>query len=122
MATTMDGLRIRRALGRREWGPPRVFGPDGWVYQRRDRTASIIVSCSEHDGVEWLHASIARPDRTPDYDDLRLLWEAVFGDGWAYQVFAPTAEHVNIHEHCLHLWGRADGGPALPVFAVDGSI
>jgi len=64
----------------------------------------------------WIHASLSRPDRMPDYEDLKHLHQAVFGDGWAYQVFAPPAEHVNGHETCLHLFGRADGLPVLPDF------
>lgn len=29
-------------------------------------------------------------------------------------VFPTEAEHVNVHEHCLHLWGRVDGKPVVP--------
>jgi hypothetical protein len=42
------------------------------------------------------------------------------GDGRkAIQVFAPVAEHVNIHEFCLHLWHCLDGDP-LPDFTRGG--
>jgi hypothetical protein len=40
----------------------------------------------------------------------------VFGDRWAYQVFAPPADHINLHNFALHLWGRLDGKPVLPDF------
>jgi hypothetical protein len=46
----------------------------------------------------------------------------VFGHGWSYQVFAPPSQHVNIHEHALHLWGRVDGTNVLPSFGVLGTI
>ncbi|TQK29408.1 hypothetical protein [Arthrobacter sp. SLBN-53] len=58
----------------------------------------------------------------PTYDELGRLHRAAFGDGYAYQVFAPAAQHVNIHQNALHLWGRADGPPCLPEFGLFGTI
>lgn len=124
MATSMDALKVRGRLGRKEWQPPIPYGPDGWRFLRFDQTAEILVSCADHgDGIEWLHASIARLSM-PDYEDLTLLHRAVWGDtGYAYQLFVPVASHVNINEHVLHLWGRLDGAPVMPDFgAVLGSI
>src|SRR5262245_21524487 len=121
VSTSIDALAVRRILGRDEWGIPQPFGPDGWSLISRD--ASVLITCAYHDGAEWLHASIARPDHMPTYDDLVLLHQAVWrGHGWAYQVFAPTADHVNIHRYALHLWGRLDGKPILPNFGALGSI
>jgi hypothetical protein len=37
-------------------------------------------------------------------------------------VFAPPSEHVNIHDHALHLWGRLDGARVLPDFGRFGTI
>lgn len=113
--TSFDALAIRRRLGRSNWAAPAPFGPDGWSFMNLDGHTSIIVTCALGDGDDWVHASIAR-DTMPTYADLKMLHDAVFGDGWAYQVFAPPSEHVNIHEHALHLWGRLDGKPALPDF------
>jgi hypothetical protein len=116
MTTSLNPLRIRRVLGRGNWITPQPFGPDGWSLMNFDGRSSVIVSCAPaDDGNEWVHASIAR-DQMPTYADLTLLHDAVFGTGWAYQVFAPPSDHVNIHEHALHLWGRLDGKPALPDF------
>ena len=121
MATTVDPLRVRSVMGRDEWGVPHEFGPDGWRLTHRYDTASVIVTAAEFDDGAWVHASIARADELPTYGDLTRLHAAVWGhDGYAYQVFAPVSEHVNIHEYALHLWGRADGRPALPEFARGG--
>lgn len=130
MTTTLAPLEIRRRLDRRVWGVPQPFGPDGWKYRTHisipgtdapDR--EIIVTACDWEGVEWIHASIARPDRMPDYDDLVELHRGVFGDAWAYQLFAPPESHVNIHPFALHLWGRHDGEPVMPDFGgVLGSI
>ncbi len=99
-------------------------GPAGvlWGLAHRDRRGSLIVSQATAEGVEWMHASIAF-DSMPTYDDLHLLHRAVYGrKRFAYQVFAPAAEHVNYHEHALHLWGRADGEPVLPRFGQRGMV
>lgn len=113
--TTLDPLRIRRVLGREDWRVPSPFGPDGWRLDHRLH-GSVIVTNAPHGEHEWVHASIAWPDHMPTYDDLKQLHRAVFGDGWAYQVFAPPSDHVNIHAYALHLFGRLDGAPALPDF------
>lgn len=115
--TTMDPLTIRRRLGRGNWSTPTRNGPDGWYFLHLSGDGSVIVTnAPQDDGHDWVHASVAWRDRMPTYADLKWLHAAVFGDGWAYQVFAPPSDHVNIHEYALHLWGRADGLPALPDF------
>lgn len=122
MPTTIDALAIRHRLNRSQWRTPRPFG-NGWAFQHRTERLSILVSPDWHDGVDWTHASIAHTDRLPTYDELKTLHAAVFNTGWAYQVFAPPADHVNIHSYALHLFGRTDGTPVLPDFtAGTGSI
>lgn len=120
--TTIDALRIRGALGRKHWQVPTQFGPAGWGFVRHDRTRSLLVTESEFDGSTWIHASIAGVDDMLTYTELVAVHAAVFGDRYAYQVFAPSADHVNIHEFALHLWGRADGRPAMPNFGHLGTI
>jgi hypothetical protein len=103
-------------------------GPSGFKFvlehQARLAQGSVIVSQAPlDDGTEWLHASLAWVDQMPSYFDLQTLHAAVFSaKRWSYQVFAPASEHVNIHSYALHLWGRADGKPALPTFGEAGSI
>jgi hypothetical protein len=117
MASNIDALRIRRALGSSDWLPPMPYGPDGWAFQHRQEPSSVLVSCDVMgDGAVWVHASMTRDGEVPSYGDLKLLHRAVFGDGWSYQVFTPPSDHVNIHEFALHLFGRLDGEPALPDF------
>jgi len=123
MATLFNPLRIRARLGAKQWTAPLQFGPDGWAYRARHDRLSVLVSPDWHDGIDWIHASIAHADRMPTYDELKHLHQAVFDGGWAYQVFAPSADHVNIHSYALHLFGRLDGAAALPDFtAGTGSI
>lgn len=72
----------------------------------------VILSTDSIRGHRWLHASLSRRNRTPSYDDVHLVKRIFIGDLLsAYQVFPPRTEHVNIHEHCLHLWAPLDGDP-----------
>lgn len=114
--SSLNALHIRRRLGRSNWSTPFSFGPDGWCFDHFDGNARVIATVDSYDGDDWVHASISRADRMPSYADLKMLHDAVFGDGWAYQVFAPPSEHVNIHATALHLFGRLDGRPVLPDF------
>ena len=132
-----DVLAIRKRLGRDRWGPPQLGpGPCGATFIRSDSRRSIIVTSSdlgyeataptEADGAIWLHASIsAHPDgaSVPDYAELAELRYAVWGEhGWAFQVFAPPAAHINIRANALHLWGRLDGLRTHPNFGWAGTI
>ncbi len=122
----VDGLKMRRALGRKRWGIPVEHGCCGWQVDHAfgPEFARILVTADhQSDRVNWIHASISHRDRMPDYDDLALLHRAVFGpDRWAYQVFAPESDHISIHAYVLHLWGRVDGAPQLPDFGRFGTI
>ena len=130
--SSIDGLRLRRVMGRELWRPPIPFGPDGWKMSHQDdcgdpaRTpwASVIVTCSDMPGYDYdiVHASIAYADGVtmPTYYELDRLHKAVWDEGgYAYQVFIQGTDHVNLHPTALHLWGRLDGKPMLPELAMD---
>lgn len=140
MTGHIDALRLRAVMGRDAYLPPTEYPPDGWRLIHRDGDGTVLVSCADYGADDllltgptgaalaaellrttplrriWItHASMTRRGRVPSYDDLCRLHRAVWGDtGWSYQVFAPPAAHVNIHEHALHLWGRLDGEPLMP--------
>lgn len=120
----IDGLALRRVLGRKQWAVPNPHGCCGWMIDNlADGDRRIIVTADhQSDSVNWIHASISRRDSMPSYEDLKLLHAAVFGARWAYLVFAPPTEHINIHAHVLHLFGRVDGERALPDFGRFGTI
>lgn len=126
---TLDVAAVHAVLTLDRWRPARPFGPAGVVIDSisdspRSR-ARVIITDGPHDDpeVDWRHASMSRPLRNPDYDDLVLLKAAAWGDdGYAYQVFPARSEHVNIHEHALHLWGTPTGERLLPAFGANGSI
>lgn len=125
MSTHIDALAMRRSLGRDDWAVPSRFGPDGWVFKTVETAdpATIIVTADTYrTGRLWVHASISRPVRMPSYWDLKMLHHAVFGRGYAFQVFVPPSEHVDIHPNCLHLFGLKTGERpgGIPDFALNG--
>lgn len=124
LAQHIDILRVRKTLGRAQWSAPLRFGSTGWRLDCRQGDGSIFISSSHHTGIEgiWTHASIAYTSHMPDYEDMALLHRAVWPDGYAYEVFAPARQHVNIHPFARHLWGRVDGAAALPEFGRYGTI
>ena len=124
MTSTINALQVRAKLGKKQWATPTPYGPDGWVYLcLPPYKGQVIITAADWPedpwrGIEFLHASIARPEM-PTYEDLKMLHRAVF-PGFAYQVFAHQDQHVNQHETALHLWGRADGKPWMPEFSMGG--
>ena len=61
------------------------------------------------DGRDWIHISMSRRSRMPSYEDMAKVKRDFLGeDVEAYQVFAKTEDHVNIHSFCLHLWAPMD--------------
>ena len=115
------------SFGSAQIGRPQAFGSCGFTVRLFASSGvcngSVIVTQADHDGVEWIHASIARENVFPSYADLARLHKAVFGPRrFAYQVFATDERHVNIHAKALHLWGRADGRNVLPDFGQFGTI
>jgi hypothetical protein len=90
--------------------------------QQIDGGLLVLIDCEEKaDGNRWIHVSVSRKKWTPTHEDMVLVKEAFIGDRYAYSVWPPKAEYVNIHAHCLHLWALWDGkdGRVLPEFSGD---
>jgi hypothetical protein len=119
----IDAKTIHRRLGR-NWAKPQPLGEDGWYILGNGVSIIVTLDTDSDPSAEWIHASISYKAsyRIPSYADLKMLHRAVFEDGHAYQCFVPPDEHINITDNVLHLWGRADGKPALPDFGRFGTI
>lgn len=120
----IDSLKIRQRLGKKDWCVP-VIWHDAWQIDNKHEKGRILVSYWFPGLVptkDWIHASISFRDRMPTYEELKLMHYAVFPEGYAYQIFVPSDNHVTFHDNALHLWGRTDGKPVLPEFSqiVDG--
>lgn len=99
-----------------------VIGRWGSGHALREKSGGlrVLVDCEEkEDGHRWLHVSFSRKDWTPNHADTVKVKEAFIGDRYAYVVYPPREEYVNIHQHCLHLWSKwtEDDGRVLPEFS-----
>ena len=54
-------------------------------------------------GTLW-HLSLAYPNKTPDYADLKAVKDAFFPHADLAQVFPRQENHYNLHPYCLHLY------------------
>lgn len=91
---------------------------DNGIYVKVWKYSGLIVmaSVAEYDNTEWLHISFSRKNRMPDYKDIQLVKANFIGvDKKAIMVFPEQKNHVNICEHCLHLFYSADN--PLPDFS-----
>lgn len=61
----------------------------------------VIASVSDN----WDHISVSRQNRAPNQLELDQVFRLFFAPGeTAVQFFVPTADHINVHNNCLHLW------------------
>jgi len=94
---------------------------DGYAVRQKNGGIRVIVDCeTKEDGREWLHVSASRAKWTPTHEDMTLVKRDFIGASrYAYSVWAPSENHVNIHAHCLHLWAMMDSqdGKVLPEFS-----
>lgn len=98
----------------------RIVVPDdccgyGTVFDRpktaRAPKARVMLSVDEIEcGQQWLHLSVSHPHKNPSWHTIKEVKELFMPkDKYAIQMIAPKSEHINIHEHCFHLWMRLDG-------------
>lgn len=62
----------------------------------------VIVSV----GMGWEHASVSvqRADRCPTWSEMSRVARWLWPTEVAMQLHVPAADHVNVHQYCLHLW------------------
>lgn len=107
------------------------FPPKGWRviqewglgYALANSTGlrAIVDVSMKADDKFWLHVSVSRVKTMPRHEDMILAKVAFIGDRYAYSVYPPRSEYVNIHAYCLHLWALVDDklGQVLPEFSGD---
>ena len=97
----------------------RVMGANAAEYMRawEYNGLMIIASAAEYDdGRKWLHVSVSRKSRVPNYDELtRIKRDFIGDDKKAVLVLPEKKNHVNIHDYCLHLFYSAEN--PLPEFS-----
>lgn len=89
-----------------EW-PPNSGNAAGIMWQHKlVPDLRVIRSKSKmSDGSEWLHVSVARPDRLPNWVEVRKVKDEFIGDSLeAYHIIPKPEDYVNVHSYCIHLW------------------
>jgi hypothetical protein len=123
----------------KEWHFLDMFGPAGYRFINRTTKLRVIISVGKfkigqklkleelltdptlrESGNEWIHISLSRKDRMPDWKDLVTARQGFLEPtAYAYLVFPPEDKYVNIHKTCLHIYSRLDGLPELPDFHME---
>lgn len=70
----------------------------------------LIATIEPYDNAgHWLHLSVSRQARMPDWGDLVMARDAMGYREWLFvQILAPRSAWLNVHQYCLHLWHRLD--------------
>lgn len=90
---------------------------DGHKWINKSEGISVIISiATQPDLKKWLHISLARPNRMPDYHDIKNVKTLFLPNRKAIMVFPEDDKFVNIHPYCLHLFHCLDGD-GLPEFS-----
>jgi hypothetical protein len=59
---------------------------------------------------KWLHVSVSRRDRLPNWEEVARVKKVFIGEERAaVHVIPKSSDHVNLHEFCLHLWSPEHG-------------
>lgn len=67
----------------------------------------IVVAGS---GLGWDHVSVSLRNRVPTWAEMEQIKRLFFEPGeTAMQLHVPPSEHINLHQHALHLWRPNDG-------------
>ena len=105
------------------WEEVKVSLPGNRTY-RKGRLYVIFGVDAISWGGTWLHVSMSRKDRIPNYDEMVEVKKVFIGDHrQAVQVFPKKEKHISIHPNCLHLWCCLDPeGDGLPDFGKFGTI
>ncbi|MCP5099896.1 MAG: hypothetical protein GY943_30450 [Chloroflexi bacterium] len=66
-------------------------------------------------GGGWDHVSVSRRKRVPNWYEMEQVKRLFFEEHeFAMQLHVPSSDHVNIAQHCLHLWRPINGLIPLP--------
>ena len=92
-------------------------------FQRVQFKGHYIVIANDGAETGWDHVSIhvrktrngKREMSTPTWADMSHMKDLFFGpEETVFQFHPPKTEHINVHEHCLHLWKPLNNTIPLP--------
>lgn len=82
---------------------------------------AVFIDCSlREDNKAWIHISLSRKNRMPDWLDIVKVKEDFLGPNvYAYIILPPKSKYVNIHKYVLNIYAPLDGLPVLPEFSYE---
>jgi len=96
-------VRVGRYASDSSLGPVGAFiviGPNG-------TELFIMASDGTGDNVTagWEHVSVSLKHRTPNWGEMSWVKHQFWDDDeWVVQYHPAKGNHINHHEHCLHMW------------------
>jgi hypothetical protein len=88
-------------------------GDDGGTFKIFFEGMDLFVIASN--GLGWEHVSVSLKNRCPNWKEMSfvkdLFWDE---DQVVMQLHPAKKNHINIHDHCLHLWRPIDETIPLP--------
>ncbi len=81
--------------------------PFGWFITSGPCGRQLAMLATDGEGTDWEHVSVTLKDKRkiPNWEEMcfvkNLFWEST---ECIVQFHPPSAEYVNIHHGCLHLW------------------
>jgi hypothetical protein len=83
----------------------------------------VMGEVEQVDGRLWIHVSVSRTNRLPDWNDLRAVKNLFMGaERRAVQNLPPESEYYNYHPYCLHMYSPFGHEPIPDFRANDGRI
>lgn len=99
---------------------------NGISWKGRDYRGTFTILMSgkiEKDGKKWIHVSVARPDKLPEWNLLKEIKRIFIGfDRQAIQILPREKNYINMHPYCLHLFCCVDEADPVPDFVTNGMI
>lgn len=114
----MKDLRIynsHRVRGEERYGWPGYPHGGTFIIHCKLTARDLRVIASAGDG--WDHVSVSLPTRCPNWLEMDFIKRLFFEDfELAVQFHVPVKDHINIHDHVLHLWRNHNQEIQLPPF------
>jgi hypothetical protein len=79
------------------------------IFAFRSPTDDKVLRVIASTGDGWEHVSVSKVAKTPSWAEMEFVKRKFFKPGeTAMQLHVPTADHISIHDHCLHIWRPVD--------------
>ena len=76
-------------------------GGGAFMVQTPTSKLKVVASC----GLGWDHVSVSLKNRTPRYQEMKMVKRIFFEDDeWAMELHPPGKSYISVNDNVLHLW------------------